>query len=80
MKVVFYGKLAAALGKETEIALDPGSSVADLRLALANAHPAARTDLLSLTTRACVADRLVSEDQLLDGDGPVELLPPVSGG
>jgi len=80
MKVLFYGKLAAALGSDVEIALDEGCSVADLRRALADAYPTVRDDLLSRTTRACIGDEVVGEQHRLDGNARVELLPPVSGG
>lgn len=80
MKVVLYGKLAAALGREVEVGMADECSVADLRHALADAHPDAREALLSRETRACVDDAIVPESHLLRACDQVELLPPVSGG
>jgi molybdopterin converting factor small subunit len=80
MKVVLYGKLAAALGGEVDVSLDSGCTVADLRRALAEAHPGVRDDLLSRTTRACVEDAIVLENHMLRASDQIELLPVVSGG
>jgi len=80
MKVALYGKLAAALGNEVEVAVGDGCTITDLRRAVAAAHPGERDALLSCGTRACVDDVIVSESHLLRSTDRVELLPPVSGG
>jgi molybdopterin converting factor small subunit len=80
VKILFYGRLADAIGSELEIAASLGSSVGDLRNSLIAAHPEIEGVLRSKRALTCVGDRLVRDDyRLADGD-IVEFLPPVSGG
>ena len=39
MKLLFYGRLAEAIGPELEVVVSPGSSVGDVRERLAVEHP-----------------------------------------
>ena len=80
MKVLFYGRLADALGPEAEINVPHGCTVAALRDRLIAEHPQAEAALRSKRARAFIGDTLVHDDQLLDPAQPVEFLPPVSGG
>lgn len=80
MKVLFYGRLAEAIGAELEIRAVPGCSVAELRDQLAAAHPEIDDVIRSRRALTCVGDRMVHDDyRLADGD-MLEFLPPVSGG
>jgi molybdopterin converting factor small subunit len=80
VKVLFYGRLAEAIGPELEVEARPGSSVAELRERLAAEHPGARQSLASRRARTCIGDTLVSDDHVLGETETVEFLPPVSGG
>jgi molybdopterin converting factor small subunit len=80
MKIGFFGKLRDALGHEREVPGESGESVAALRTRLAGLYPEAEADLLSPRTRACVGDAVVGEDFRVDGEEPIEFLPPLSGG
>ena len=75
MRVLLYGRLADAIGRQIEV---DGNSVAEARRELASRHPAA-ADALN-RSRACVADTLVDDDYRLAAADELELLPPVSGG
>ena len=80
MRIGFFGRLRESLGDEREIAAEAGETVASLRLRLAGLHPEAAGDLLGPRTRACVGDRMVGEDHVVDEAERVEFLPPLSGG
>lgn len=80
MKIGFFGRLRDSLGDACEVEPEAGETVARLRLRLAGLNPQAAGDLLSPRNRACVGDRMVGEDFLLDGKQRVEFLPPLSGG
>jgi molybdopterin converting factor small subunit len=80
MEIGFFGRLRDALGDQREVGAEPGETVARLRTRLAVLHPRAARDLLSPRVRACVADAIVGEDFLLDGQERIEFLPPLSGG
>lgn len=80
MKVLFYGRLAEAIGPELEMDALPGSSVAELRDRLIAEHPDAGAVLRSRRARTCVGDTLVHDDYRLAAGDTLEFLPPVSGG
>jgi molybdopterin synthase sulfur carrier subunit len=80
LKVLFYGRLADALGRELEFPAQVTGTVATLRQALIEAHPSARDALSDKRTRACINDALVPDDHVLEPPDCVEFLPPVSGG
>lgn len=79
MKIIFYGRLAEAIGHEVELDAPDGCTVAELRERLAAEHPEAADRLASRRARACIDDTLVGEDAVVAGR-PLEFLPPVSGG
>ena len=78
MKVLFYGRLADAIGREIEVAAPGGCSVGDVRRRVAASHVAAAAELDR--SRTLIADRLVGDDQPVDEADELEFLPPVSGG
>ncbi|HEX6604042.1 MAG TPA: MoaD/ThiS family protein [Sphingomicrobium sp.] len=80
MKILFYGRLAEAIGPELDVEGGAGCSVAELRDMLAAEHPGVEPVLRSKRARACVGDTLVNDDYRLDGADTLEFLPPVSGG
>jgi molybdopterin converting factor small subunit len=80
VKILFYGRLADAIGPELEIGAPAGTSVAELRRMLFDAHPQVADVLHNKRTRACVGDMLVREDFRLAAGDTLEFLPPVSGG
>jgi len=77
VKVRFYGRLADVIGREVDVDVQP-CTVRELRRHLAERHPAA-TDILR-QSRAVAADNLIGDDQLVQQNGEIELLPPVCGG
>jgi sulfur-carrier protein len=80
MKVLFYGRLAEAIGPELEVDASPGSSVADVRERLAAEHPNAAAVLRNKRALSFVGERLVRDDYRLAAGDTLEFLPPVSGG
>jgi molybdopterin converting factor small subunit len=80
MKILFYGRLADALGSEVDLDAPAGSSIADVRQRLATEHPGAANTLASGRVLACVAGSLVRDDYVIASNDAVEFLPPVSGG
>lgn len=78
--ILFYGRLAEAIGPAVELDGDAGRSVAELRERLARDHPAAAATLASKQSRACVGDQLVPDEFVVRSGDRVEFLPPVSGG
>lgn len=80
MKILFYGRLAEALGSEIDLPVDRPCSIAELRSRIAQCRPEAAEPLRSGRVRACIGDSIVNEDQLVTPGSRVEFLPPVSGG
>ena len=80
MKVLFYGRLAEAIGPELELDGRPGSSVGELRDRLVAEHPEIENVLRNKRARACVGQTLVHDDYVPAPSDTVEFLPPVSGG
>lgn len=80
MKVRFYGSLADAIGRELKLHALSACSVSQLRMRLAEEHPAAEQLVRSKRFRACVGDVLVGDDYPLSESDTVEFFPPVSGG
>ena len=72
MKITFYGRLAERFGREIEVDLPEGATVAALR---------ARFDgLEAAAVRALVNDELAGEDAAVRSGDRVDFLPPLSGG
>ena len=80
MKVLFYGRLAEAIGPELEVDAGLGCSVAELRKQLVTDHPHAEEALQNNRTRTVVGDTLVPDNYCLAAGDTLEFLPPVSGG
>jgi sulfur-carrier protein len=80
VKVLFYGRLAEAIGPELEMEAPTGCSVAELRDRLAAEHPQAEQILRSKRARACVDGTLVNDEYVPGAADTLEFLPPVSGG
>jgi molybdopterin converting factor small subunit len=80
VKVLFYGRLAEAIGPELEVDVPPGRSVAEVRERLVACHPQIGETLRNRRARACVGDTLVHDNYLLRTGEALEFLPPVSGG
>lgn len=80
MKVLFYGRLAEAMGAERDIAAAPGCCVGDVRQSLIAGHPEVEGVLRNRRALTFVGDRLVRDDHPLAAGETLEFLPPVSGG
>ena len=80
MKILFYGRLAEAIGPETEFDVPAGWSIGRIRERLANDHPGAASTLTSRRALTCVDGTLVRDDYLVRATDRIEFLPPVSGG
>jgi molybdopterin converting factor small subunit len=77
----FYGRAAAALGREVQFALpNRGCTIDQLRQLLADRYPDSRIAILSPRLRACVEDQIVSGDRFIRENDEVEFFPPLSGG
>lgn len=78
LKVVLYGPLADALGKQIDVEMPEGCSIAELRECLGDAHPRAASELDR--SRAIIGSFAVKDDYRITASDQVEFLPPVSGG
>lgn len=80
MKVLFYGRLADALGRELEVQPSDDLTIGELRTRIVAEHPQAAEALSNRRVRACIGNSFVADDQLIAPGDKVEFLPPVSGG
>jgi molybdopterin converting factor small subunit len=80
VKVLFYGRLAEAIGPEVEVGVSSTCSVAELRDRLVAEYPEIEDVLRSRRALTCVGDALVHDDYLMSPGDMLEFLPPVSGG
>ena len=80
MKIMFYGRLAEAIGPELELDQPSQCSIAEIRERLASEYPEVAATLASRRAFACVGGSMVRDDYLVPSAGEVEFLPPVSGG
>ena len=80
LKVRFYGKLADVFGSEREIAMPAPSTVAEVRQRLVMDHPEAAETLQNKRVRACIADAILRDSDVVQEGEVLELLAPVSGG
>ena len=72
MKIGFYGRLAERFGREIEVDVPEGATVAAVR---------ARFDGLdAATVRALVNDELAGEEAEVKPGDRIDFLPPLSGG
>ncbi len=80
MKILLFGSLSEAVGREVQFDLpSQGCSVAELRQLLADS----RADLAALTrptVRACIDQVIAREDFIVRPEHEVAFLPPLSGG
>lgn len=75
------GRLADRAGAILTLELDAAScSVAELRAALATAHPSLAADMASARVRACVDEVIVTDDAVVAAGQAIAFFPPVSGG
>lgn len=54
--------------------------IAELRDAIAAAHPALAADMMSPRVHACVDDQIVRDTQIIGDGAVVAFFPPLSGG
>lgn len=80
MKIMFYGRLAEAIGPELELDQPATCSVAEIRQRLAAQYPAVAATLESRRAFACVGGSMVRDDFVVQPTSEIEFLPPVSGG
>lgn len=80
MRILFYGRLADALGREMELDEPSGGTIRDLRQRIAAENPEAAQALSSQRVRACIGGSLMLDDATVGPDDSVEFLPPLSGG
>lgn len=80
MRVLFFGRLADAIGREVELDVPQSCSVADLRSTLAALFPQAADELARPSVRACIGDEIVPDRLIVEPGQTVEFLPTVSGG
>lgn len=80
MRILFYGRLAEAIGPELELDVQGASSIAAIRERLATEHPAASQTLRNSRALSCVDGMVVRDDHRVAADQQVEFLPPLSGG
>lgn len=80
MIIEFYGSLAETIGREIEIGLDEGTTIASVRRTLVALYPAAAETLSRPEVRALVDDQMAGETTVLTSASVLAFLPPVSGG
>lgn len=80
MRIVFYGRLAAAIGPTLDLDAHAGCSIAELRKRLMSEHPGAADALAGTRVLTCVGGSLVRDEHVIGECDEVEFLPPVSGG
>jgi molybdopterin converting factor small subunit len=77
MKILLFGRLGEAIGREIEFDLPAeGCTVAELRAALASAHG----EIGAATVRACIDREIVPESARVLSGHEVAFVPPLSGG
>ncbi|MEK6540521.1 MAG: MoaD/ThiS family protein [Pseudomonadota bacterium] len=75
------GRLADRACAALTLELDAAScSVADLRAALAAAHPSLAADMANARVRACVDEVIVKDTFMVAAGQAIAFFPPVSGG
>jgi molybdopterin converting factor small subunit len=80
MKILFYGRLADLLGREMDLDVPDGSSVAQVRDRVASERPGSAAALGGERVLACISGSLVRDDYVIGAGEQVEFMPPVSGG
>lgn len=80
MRVRFYGKLAAVMGSQVDMAVDVPCTVAQMRRRLIAAHPGLAEMMDDKRIRAIVGESIVADGYQLSATDELEFLAPVSGG
>jgi molybdopterin converting factor small subunit len=80
VKIIFYGRLAEAIGPELELDQGARCSLAEIRERIVAEHPAAASAIASGRAFACIGGSMVRDDFVVCATDDVEFLPPVSGG
>jgi sulfur-carrier protein len=80
MRILFFGRLADALGPRMDVDVPGGCSVDELRDHVARLRPAAASALRDKRVRACIGNSIVLDSYVVSPADEVEFIPPVSGG
>lgn len=81
LRLLFYGKLAERIDRNLVLDwAEEGTTIATLRMRLAELYPEARADLPAPVARACIGDEMVGDSYPIRAGDTVEFFPPVSGG
>lgn len=80
VRISLFGSLADAIGREVELPVPSGATVADLRRGLADAYPAAAPLLTRPQVRACLNNQIVGDEQPVPEGAELAFFPPLSGG
>ncbi len=80
MKILFFGRLAESLGRELDLDVPAGCTIAELRRRIAGALPEAAGQLSSAGARACIDHEIVAESARVLPSHEVAFVPPLSGG
>lgn len=80
MKVTLYGNLADALGREVEVAIEPGATVGDVRSLLQDRSKAALAVLGRGDVMGCIDDEIVGDHMVVPSGKDLAFLPLLSGG
>ena len=79
MKLLLYGNLAEAIGREVELDVAPGATVATARRALATRFPDAAA-MLARGVCGCIGDVIVGDEEIVPEGAALAFFPPLSGG
>jgi molybdopterin converting factor small subunit len=80
MKVTLFGRLADMIGRELNLHLGSGCTIADVRSEIARLYPDAAAEMRSSRVRALINDALAGDDRLAAEGDEIAFLPPLSGG
>lgn len=79
VRVTLYGNLAEAIGREVELAIDPGTTIGAARKTLCDRFPQAAA-LLGDGVRGCIGDEIVGDAAIVPEGAELAFFPPLSGG
>ena len=75
LRVLFFGRVSDTFGAEREVAVEPGSTIADLRALLSAEHPGALD-----SARAAINKQVAAEDAPIRPGDEVAFFSMLSGG
>jgi molybdopterin converting factor small subunit len=78
VRILFYGRLADAFGRDTQVEIDLPCTVGAMREQLQTLRP--DEDTSYRRAKACVNGALVEDDRVVQEGDSLEFLAPVSGG